>query len=326
MPTMSPDLSVCIVNHRTPALLQGCLNSIVETAQDVQIEILVVNNTPDTDGSLRSIIKEFPFAQWIQNDRPLGFSANQNQMLRRATGRYLMPLNSDTVVQPGALRELVAFMDKHPRAGIAGPKLIRADGQLQPSCRNFPNPLTHFLEASGLWQLLRGNRIIGRWYYLCSPHTEVCEVDWLTGACLIVRATAAREVGYYNAELFPSLYGEDAEWCWRMRRAGWRIMFDPRAVVMHLESQSPVAERTLMMYQGSYSFCARYYSRPQQWGIRAATVLALLPRWLLARNQQSRATYATLMALPLSPRSSQQHLNGQSEDHDHNWKDLRRRV
>ena len=301
---MPPDLSICIINHRTPALLQKCLNSIVETAQDVQAEILVVNNTSDVDGSLRSIIKRFPSVQLIQNDKPLGFSANQNQMLECATGRYLMPLNSDTVVQPGALRELVTFMDEHPRAGIAGPKLVRPSGQIQLSCRNFPNFLSHFLEASGLWRLFKGNRVIGKWYYLCSPHTKVRQVDWLTGACLIVRASAARKVGYFNAELFPTMYGEDMEWCWRMREAGWAIMFDPHAVVLHLESQSPVDERTVIMYQGLYSFCAHYYSRSQLWGIRAATVLALLPRWLLARSRQKRATYATLMALRLPPRSN----------------------
>jgi GT2 family glycosyltransferase len=293
---MAPDLSICIVNHETPVLLKQCLRSIVETAQDVPVEVFVVNNTPDGDGAVQSLVADFP-VQLLQNARPLGFAANQNRMLERAVGRYLMPLNSDTIVLSGALRELVDFMDAHPDVAIAGPRLTYADGRLQPSCRNFPGPLTHFLEASGLWQLFRVNRTIGRWHYLCGPHDRVREVDWLTGACLIVRAAAAREVGHYDAELFPGMYGEDLEWCWRMKRAGWRILFDPDALVVHLESQSPLSDRTISMFRAFYAFAARHYSGPRRWSVRAATILALLPKWLLARSAGARSTYANLMRL-----------------------------
>lgn len=296
---MIPDLSITIINHETPELLKACLQSIYDTQDRLQLEIFVVNNTPDNDGRICTLLAEFSGVHFIQNRTPLGFAANQNQMLRRASGRYLMPLNSDTVIQPGALQELVAYMDAHPRVGIAGPKLIYAGGKLQPSGRNFPNMFIHFMEASGLWQLLKGNRIAGRWYYLCDPHNTVRQVDWLTGACLIVRAEAAREVGFYNEELFPGLYGEDLEWCWRMKRAGWQVVFDPHAVVVHLENQSPLNERAMQIYRGSYTFCAAYYSRTQQRSIRLATVLAMIPKWILARNAGSRRIYAKLMRLPM---------------------------
>jgi GT2 family glycosyltransferase len=202
-------------------------------------------------------------------------------------------------MQPGALSNLIRFMDAHPRCGIAGPKLVHADGSLQPSCRNFPTPLTHFLEASGLWQLLRGNGWAGRRFYLCSPHDEVLAVDWLTGACLIVRAEAAQEAGYFDEALFPGLYGEDLEWCWRMKQHGWGVMFDPAATVTHLENQSPLSDRSVEMYSGFYRFCAHAYPRGKQQAIRLATTLALAPRRLLARNAASRDTYRRLMALPM---------------------------
>lgn len=296
---MIPDLSITIINHETPELLKDCLQSIYNTQGRLRLEIFVVNNTPDKDDRICTQLARFPGVHLIQNPAPLGFAANQNQMLRQATGRYLMPLNSDTVIQPGALQELVACMERRPRVGIAGPKLVYAGGKLQPSGRNFPNMFTHFMEASGLWQLLKGNRIAGRWYYLCSPHDSVRQVDWLTGACLIVRAEAAREVGFYNEELFPGLYGEDLEWCWRMKRAGWQIMFDPNAVVVHLENQSPLNERVVQIYRGFYTFCAAYYSKTQQRSIRIATILALMPKWLLSRNARARKIYAKLMQLPM---------------------------
>jgi GT2 family glycosyltransferase len=296
---MVPDLSICIINHRTPALTEACVRSIIATMADLRLEVFVVNNTGDDVEQLASLSQQGPNIQVIQNPYPLGFAANQNQMLQQATGRYLLSLNSDTLVQPGALEELIDFMEAHPQVGIAGPKLIYPDGQLQPSCRNFPTPLTHFLEASGLWYRFRANPLVGRYYYLCSPHQTVQNVDWLTGACLIVRSTAAQQVGYYDADTFVESYGEDIDWCWRMRQAGWLVMFDPQAIVIHLESQSPMTDRSLTMYRGFYRFCARYYSPAHQWAIRMVTILALLPRWLLARSREARSLYSELIALPM---------------------------
>ncbi len=296
---MPPELSLCIVNHRTPDLLSQCLDSIRRTLPDCALEVFVVNNTADDAARVRTLVDRVPGGRFIQNAVPQGFAANQNQMLRQAAGCYLVPLNSDTVLKPGALQELRAFMDVHPRAGIAGPRLERSDGQLQPSGRNFPNPLTHFLEASGLWRLLRGRRLVGRWYTLCHPHDEVLSVDWLSGACLIVRAEAARQVGFYDAALFPGLYGEDMDWCWRMRQASWQVLFDPNAVVMHLENQSPLDDRSLQMYRGFYTFCSQHYSPLQRGCIRAATLAGLLPRWLLAGQPSARARYGQLMRLPI---------------------------
>ncbi len=302
---MTCDLSVCIINHHTPTLTLQCVRSVLAGRDRLAIEVFVVNNTPDdaeTIGALSSLSADEARVTVLQNAMPLGFSGNQNQMLSRASGRYLMPLNSDTLVQPGALSELVRCMDRLLRTGVCGPKLVYPDGRLQPSCRNFPTPVTHFLEASGLIRILKGSHLAGRWYYLAGPHDRLRRVDWLTGACLVVRAEAARQVGYYDEELFPGLYGEDMDWCWRMRAAGWHVMFDPHAVVTHLESQSPLGDRTVTMYRGFYTFCARHYPRSRQALIRLATVLALMPRWFLTRDDERRRTYGQLMRLPMSSR------------------------
>ena len=304
--TAVPELSICIVNHRTPELLRACLDSIWTTALDLPIEVLVVNNTLDDADSLGPLQQQFPTVRWFQNDRPLGFAANQNQLMRQAAGRYLMPLNSDTVITPMAGQRLVKFMDQHPEVGLAGPRLIHPSGELQPSCRNFPNAISHFLEASGFWRFFKNSRLIGRWYYLCSPHDTFAEVDWLTGACFIVRAAAAQQVGYFNSEWFPIMYGEDIEWCWRLRRAGWQIMFDPEVTIIHLENQSPMDDRAVRMYEGFYTFCAHCYSSLKQQSIRVATLLALLPRYWLTRDRQQRAIYAQLMALPMRPAAKNQ--------------------
>lgn len=299
-----PDLSICIVNHETPELTVNCLRAIFDTSEHLTVEVFVVNNTPDHDGAFARAMRAFPTVQCLQNERPLGFAANQNQMLSRAQGRYLMPLNSDTVPHPGALCELVRFMDAHPTVGLAGPKLVYADGRLQPSRRNFPAALPAFMEVTGLWRPLCARRGPARWLArrvaLCDPHTEVGEAEWLSGACYIVRREVVEQVGGYDADTFPTMYGEDVEWCWRIRRAGWRIAFDPAAVVTHLESQSPAPDRLYSMYAGSLAFMRKHCSSARAFGVRAVASVGVALRWLRARNREERSLYGRILHLLLS--------------------------
>ena len=298
-PTAVPVLSICIANHKTPDLTLACLRSIAAHSGGLSVEVLLVNNTPDDGERLAVAVAELPGGRFVQNARPLSFAANQNLLMRQAGGRYLLALNSDTLVTPGALAELVAFAEARPRCGVVGPKLIHPDGSLQPSCRNFPTPLTHFLEASGLWQLLRNRRTVGRYYYLCSPHDEPLRVDWLTGACLLVRAEVLAQTGGFDEVNFSGMYGEDIDWCRRIRAGGWEIWFDPAAVIVHAESASPLGGRTLQMHRGFYRYCALHLSPAQQRRMRAAAWLALAPRRLLERDPQTRALYGEIMRLPV---------------------------
>lgn len=296
---MRPDLSICIANHRTPELTLACLRSIDQHSGGLVVEVLLANNTPHDEEQLAAAAAAMPQAQFVQNERALSFAANQNQLMQRAHGRYLLALNSDTLVTPRALAELVGFAEARPQCGVVGPRLVHPDGSLQPSCRNFPTPWTHFLEASGLWQLLRNRRAIGRHYYLCSPHDEAMAVDWLTGACLLVRREVFEQTDGFDEVRFGGMYGEDIDWCRRIRAKGWQIWFDPAAVIVHAESATPLDDRTLRMYRGFYRYCAVHLSRGRQRGMRGATWLALAPRWLLARDAGKRAVYREILQLPV---------------------------
>ena len=300
MTASRPDLSICIVNHNTPELTRACLRSIFTTAGGLGLEVFVVNNTPDTDGAFSALVRDFPVVRAIQNAAPLGFAANQNRMLSQASGRYLAPLNSDVIVHPGALQALIAFMDAHPQVGLAGPKLVYADGRLQPSCRSFPAPLPTFMEVTGLWRLFKGNRWMARYVALCDPHTDVTEPDWLSGACYILRRDVYERVGGYDADLFPTMYGEDLEWCWRIRRAGWRVAFVPEAVVTHLESRSAASDRLYMMYEGSVKFIDRWCSPAWSFSVRTAASVGVLLRWLRVRDAHERAAYRRILRLLLT--------------------------
>lgn len=300
---MIPTVSICIANHRTPDLTLALLRSIAAHSGGVEVEVLLVNNTPDDAEELAAAVAALPGGRLLQNERPLSFAANQNSLMGQARGRYFLALNSDTLLTPGALAELVRFADSRAGCGVVGPKLLHPDNSLQPSCRNFPSPLTHFLEASGLWRLLRRSKVIGRavgrYYYLCSPHDAPLAVDWLTGACLLVRSRVFEQTGGFDTVQFAGMYGEDIDWCRRIRSAGWQIWFDPAAVIVHVESASPLSNRSVQMYRGFYRYCALHLSRTSRAGMRAATWLALAPRWLLAADPQQRAVYGQLLRLPV---------------------------
>ena len=294
----TPDLTLYIINHKTPELTRQCLQSIADTVGDLTVEVMVVNNTADAcDVSGIRGPEGAPLAvAFIQNTAPLGFSANQNQMLRRANGRYLMPLNSDIVVHPGALKALLAFMDAHPRCGLAGPKLLHGDGGLQRSCRTFPTGMTCLLETSGLWRLIQNNRWIGQAYALVDRHDRTRLVDWLSGACLIARAEAYRDVGGYDEALLP-MYAEDLDWCWRMRRGGWEVWFDPAPVMTHLENATPMDDRAVVMQRATYDFVRARYPASRWRGIWAGTALGLAFRWILSRRPQQRAALRRRIAM-----------------------------
>lgn len=289
------DLSVCIVNHATPDLTRACVASVAGAVGRLRAEVLVANNTRDPldlDGAAAGADLAV-----IQNDAPLGYSANQNRLMRSGRGRYAMALNSDTLVHAGALESLVAFMDARPRCGLSGPRLIYPDGRLQPSCRNFPDATNCFLEASSLWRALRPSPAFRGRFALLDPHDRAQTVDWLSGACLLVRREAAEVAGYFNTELFPGMYGEDLEWGWRMWKAGWEVWFQPAATVTHLESRSPVPDRAVRTVEGMYRFCRAYYNAPRRWGVACGIRLGYAPRLLFAADRERRRGFAAIMRL-----------------------------
>ena len=290
---MPADLSICIVNHRTPELTVACLKSIEHTRGELAVEILLINNTLDPC-DIAGVSPDIPVTL-IQNDTPQSFAHNQNRLMKLAQSHLILSLNSDTIIHPNALQILVQFMDEHPRCGIAGPKLVYADGRLQPSCRTFPNAITSFLEASSLWRLFRPSHIFSGWFDLLDPHDRMRKVDWLSGACLITRREVLDQAGGYDEVTFAGMYGEDLEWAWRLKRAGWETWFVPQAIVTHHESMSPTNQRAVKTINGSYSFARACYSSRKQKGVKWGTRMGYGMKWLFTRDSAKRNTLSELM-------------------------------
>jgi len=225
---ISMDLSITIVNHNNREMLDKCLSSIYGGTSGIEFEVLVVDNASG-DGSAAMVRGKYPQVSLMENGEPMGFAANQNQMLRRATGEFVALLNNDTEVKPGTFESLVAFMRAQPRAGLAGPRLLNPDGSLQQSCYRTPTLGVLLYDAFFISSLFPRSLRFGG--YKLWGHDTVREVQSIGGACMVARAEAVREVGLLDERFF--MYFEDHDWCLRFRRAGWKVFFTPDAQVVH---------------------------------------------------------------------------------------------
>ena len=176
------------------------------------------------------VAEEFPQIQLIATDENLGFSRGNNLALERARGRHLLLLNPDTRVEPGALGQLAAYMDAHPGVGAVGPMLTDAAGGLELSCGRSPSLAFEIVHKLLLHRLLTFFRF-GGWH-----HRRRRSVGWVTGACLMVRAEATAQTGFLDPQMFMCF--EDLDWCMRLRRQGWEIVYCPSSRVTHLGGQS----------------------------------------------------------------------------------------
>ncbi|MCS7252527.1 MAG: glycosyltransferase family 2 protein [Armatimonadota bacterium] len=229
------DVSICIVNFNTRDELDGCIASLERGASLITFEVIVVDNA-SIDGSPHMVRTKYPWVKLIVNERNIGFAAGCNQAMLHSSGRYIMLLNPDTVVHDGAIEKLVRFMDEHPGVAIVGPKLLNPDGTLQYSCRAFPTLLTGLFRNTPLERLFPSNKPTKEYLLKNHSHEEPMEVDWLSGAAMLVRRDAIRTVGMLDEGYF--MYCEDVDWCWRMRKAGFKVFYVPSAIVTHAIGKS----------------------------------------------------------------------------------------
>ncbi|MBM4348311.1 MAG: glycosyltransferase family 2 protein [Deltaproteobacteria bacterium] len=243
------DLSIIIVNWNTRDLLIQCLKSLKQILERLKIEIFVVDNG-SMDGSLEMVRAEFPEVILIDNPSNLGFARANNQALRLSKGKYTLLLNPDTQVKEGAIETLKAFMDIHPKAGVIGAQLLNSDGSKQNSIANFPSLATELLNKSLLRRLFP-EQFPGKE----STYSMPIEVDSVIGACLMVRREAMKQVGLLDEDYF--LFLEETDWCYRIRRAGWKIYHHPRAEVYHFQGKSAEKDKKrakVEYYRSRYQF------------------------------------------------------------------------
>ena len=256
------DVSVVIVNYKVRDLLRDCLRSLEHALARVRGEVWVVDNASD-DGSVEMVRAEFPWVRLIANDQNRGYGAANNQAIRQAAGRFILVLNPDTKLPPGAIVDTIAEMEEHPDIGALGPKLVLADGSLDKACRrSFPSPEVAFYRLFGLAKLFPNNPRFARYNLLNVDEDTAIDVDSVVGAFMLVRREVVERVGMFD-EAFR-LYGEDLDWAYRIKQAGWRIRYHPDVVVLHYKRQS-TRQRSVYairaFYEAMHIFYDKHYAR-----------------------------------------------------------------
>ena len=300
-------LSIVIVSWNTKDLLEACLRSVYDYPLDQPFEVWVVDNK-SKDDSVAMVRAHFPQVEVIASEENLGFAGGNNRAIPHCQGEYVLLLNPDTEVKPGALNELVAFMDNHPEAGAAGSKLLNADGTLQPSCHPVPTLSREFWRMFHLDALIPyGSYNMEKWN-LEQPR----EVDVLMGASMLLRKKVLDEVGLLDEGYF--MYSEEVDLCFRLQKAGWRLYWVPQSQVVHYWGQSAkqvLAEMFLQLYRGKLRFFRKHYSGLTVWlykivlGMAALFRLSLTPLvWLRKSDQRDNKLHMArhygrlLLALP----------------------------
>lgn len=233
---MTVDVSVVIVNYNTRAMTLQALESIFISQTDYCYEVILVDNA-SSDDSVVSVCGLFPGVQMIENRTNVGFATANNQGIRISSGRYVLLLNSDTRIERDTLQSMIAFMDEQPMAGASGCKILLPDGQLDPACkRGFPTPLTSLFYVTGAARLFSRSAVLNRYHMGHLSADDTNAVDAIVGAFMVVRRDVIDQVGLLDEEFF--MYGEDIDWCYRIKQAGWQVYYYPHVQIMHYKGGS----------------------------------------------------------------------------------------
>ena len=283
-PALHAQLDVCIVSWRTRELLRACLRTVA--GQREVARVIVVDNASG-DGTVEMVRAEFPAVHLIANEENRGYAAANNQAIRAGGAPFVFLLNPDTAAGQGALAALLREMMDDPKVGAVAPQLVLPDGSVERSCRSFPEPAAVLYDAVGLSRLFPSSPVFGRYRMTYWDHKSRREVDQPMASALALRRAALDEVGLFD-ESFP-LYFNDVDLCYRMRQAGWKIVFQPAAQVVHHHGGSTFQARPRAVLE-SHRSLIRFYRKHYRgkvsfagyWAILLMAALTAYPRALFA--------------------------------------------
>jgi GT2 family glycosyltransferase len=242
---MMLDLGIVIVNYNVRDLLRECLASVYDSRGDFSFQVCVVDNG-SRDGSADMVVEEFPQVHLIRTENR-GYAVGNNLGLREFgfdggqrianPPRFALLLNADTVLPPSALADMIHFLEQRPKAGVVGPRLVRADGSLDKACRrSFPTPEVALYRLSGLSHLFPESERFGRYNLTYLSADVTTELDSVVGAFMMIRGETLAEVGLLDEQYF--MYAEDLDFCYRAKQVGWQVWYNAAVTVLHYKGQS----------------------------------------------------------------------------------------
>jgi len=284
------DLSIIIVSFNTKKLTEECIESVVKNTKDISYEFMVMDNASADDSveMLKSLSKKFPLTL-IENKDNIGFGAANNQGMKKAGGRYLLLLNSDTLIKDNVLGEMVDWMDKNPKVGISSCALKNKDGSLQGTGGYFPNLFRVFCWMFFLEDIPFLSKLI-KPYHPMHPNSPFYkgeeffkksqQRDWLTGAYLLFKKEVFDDVGYFDKDYF--MYVEEVDYAFKTKEKGWQVWFLPKWSIIHYGGASGTSEfATLSEYKSLKVFYKKHYPKWQMPFLRLFLKMGAIARMLI---------------------------------------------
>lgn len=282
------DLSIIIVNYKTKDLTVACIESVFSSITSYNYEIILIDNSSN-DGTIEAVSDLFPEVTTITNTDNVGFSKANNQGIRIAKGRYVLLLNSDTIVQQDTIQTMLPFMDENPIVGASGCKIVLPDGSLDKACkRGFPTPSASFYYAFGFSKLFPKIPRFNQYQLGYLSPDEAYPIDSLVGAFMLIRREAIEQVGMLDEEFF--MYGEDIDWCYRIKQAGWVNYYYPKTQIVHYKGASSRRKPYKIIYEfhrAMILFHNKHYRKKYSWLTNAMVYIGVGVKFALslARNK-----------------------------------------
>ncbi|MBI4810097.1 MAG: glycosyltransferase family 2 protein, partial [Ignavibacteriales bacterium] len=255
-------LSIIIVNYNVRPFLENSLLSVRRAMKGIDGEVFVVDNASD-DGSVEMVLQKFSDVKLIVNEKNVGFAVANNLAIKEARGEYLLLLNPDTILQEDTLHIMIEFLDRNRDAGLIGCKILNPDGTLQLACRrSFPTPWVAFTKIVGLSNLFSRNPLFGKYNLAYLDPDKTYEVDAVSGSFMFVRRQVIDSVGVLDEQFF--MYGEDLDWCYRIKKAGWKIYYVHGTQVIHYKGESvrrSDIDEVKLFYEAMRVFVRKHFSQ-----------------------------------------------------------------
>ena len=291
------DVSIIIVGLNVRDVLQECLTSIHKETKGIDFEIIYIDNASN-DESVEMVRKNFPETVIIQNEQNNGFVKSNNQGIEISKGRYILLLNSDTVILDNAIAKTINFADSHPEAAVVGCKVLNPDKTPQSTmCCKFPSVLNLILSGMFLDRLFPKNKFFGREGMEWWGKNSISEVDVVSGCYMLVRKEAIDKIGGMDERYF--IYSEEVDWCYRFKKSGWKILFTPEPEIIHYGGQTTkqTVEKFKLQYYGSKLIFMRLHKSTLEFlftrFLIALFLFLRIPLWIVVaifkRNKRKRA-------------------------------------
>lgn len=289
------DVSIIIVNYNVRDLVDNCIASIYKSNNaSHNIEIFLVDNN-SVDGSAEHIEIAYPDVRVIRNDKNLGFSKANNIAIKQATGKYVLILNPDTVLEEGTFGKLIDFAESHENTGAVTSKLILGSGKLDPACkRSFPKLSVALPRILGLSKIFPKSRFFGKYNLTYLDENETAEVEAICGAFMFIPKKVLDETGYFDEDYF--MYGEDLDLCYRIKKKGYKIFYFPSVTTIHFKGES--TRKTRFSYVNNFYGAMRIFVR-KNFEHSSKLLLFLLQVGIYYRSLLSYLKRASRILLPV---------------------------